>query len=279
MKSRSARGRRKTHLRELLAQVACKRARAARQDGIVVVVVDFPPVQSQSERNVAEHELLETGILEIVLGPEIAGRANAVGVHRQLFKTEYSRHSADAQLDDFDPFEVGDIRDDLDPRRAVTDDGNLLALQIDVGIPSRRMPLQSAKVVTAWYVGCDWAVEGARGGDQDVGFDFERFARFDPPEGDRVGLGKAVPARADELDLEDEAVSEAVFRNNPFPVWGREHGEDPGQFVRGPVHVAPSSASNFEEAESTDCEGATKRHVHARTSSRPAQCEEKSGFK
>lgn len=206
-----------------------------------------------------------------------SGRCHRKIMSLRCMKTR-SRRQFDIQLDDLDAFEVGDIGDDLDPRRAVPDDGNLFALQIDVGVPSRRVPLQSAKVVAAWYFWCDWAVEGARGGNQDVGFDLKGFSRFDPPEGDGVGLGKAVPARADELDLEDEAVSEAMFRDNPFPVWmtGAEGLKS--------AHARDKASSALEckqlrRSREHRARWSGDRHIQARTSSRPAQCDEKSGFK
>lgn len=205
-----------------------------------------------------------------------SGRCHRKIMSLRCMKTR-SRRQLDIQLDDLDPFEVGDIGDDLDPRRAVTDDGNLFALQIDVGVPPRRVPLQSAKVVAAWYFWCDWAVEGARGGNQDVGFDLERFARFDPPESDRVRLRKAVPARADKLDPEDEAVSEAMFRHNPFPVWVGQKAL--GQLVLGTARQCTSNAEKLQRSRDHRARWSGDRHVHARTSSRPAQCDEKSGFR
>jgi hypothetical protein len=124
----------------------------------------------------------------------------------------------------------------LNTGRAVTNNGDALARQLDIPIPVEIVKPRALERVTAGKVGHLALGEGAGGGDQDLGFNVGKRPGGVVTDGDDVHLPRDVPARADVLGVEQELGAEVVLVDQALPV-GKYVGLEGVQLVPVGVEV------------------------------------------
>lgn len=102
--------------------------------------------------------------------------------------------------------------------RAVTDNTDALACEVDLVVPARRVHHLALEVVHALDVGVARLLQDTGAGDDDLGVDDALGARLLVLDGDVVELRGGVPVDADDAGVEAAAAPEVVLGREVAPV-------------------------------------------------------------
>ncbi len=131
------------------------------------------------------------------------------------------QHPARRTLEDGDAARLlRDFRDELDRARAIADDGDALALQVDGMVPLRGMPAIALEGLAARNVRPDGAMKLARARGDDIRLE-AAIARFQRPD-----AGLLVEARIVYFGVEADVAAQSVFVDDGFQIGLDVGGED-----------------------------------------------------